>query len=305
VRVIVTGGAGFIGSHLVDTLLTRGDQVTVADDLSAGRPDRLPAAARLCKLDITDAAALTELARQDQPEVIFHCAARVSVPASVQDPLGDARTSVLGTIGVLQAAKLAGARVVFTSSCSVYGPNAPVPASEQATPAPASPYAAGKLAAEQYLSMWNQFHGTHHVILRLANVFGPRQENGVVSVFCRRALEGQSLIIHGFGTQTRDFVFVTDAVGALIAAADLSSAGIWNVGTGVQTSVFRLALLIRTIAGRRAMPVELSQYRQGDLLHSALAASKAEHDLGWKPAVSLEDGIREVVRELTAETLRC
>src|SRR5438552_5098990 len=243
-RAMVTGGAGFIGSHLVDGLLARGDEVHVVDNLGTGSRENLASAAALHELDIRDEA-LEQLAERLRPEVVFHLAAQADVGTSVERPVFDADVNVVGTVRVLEAARVTGARVVFTSSGgAIYG-ECERPAREDDAPQPLSPYAASKLAGEQYLATWNRLYGAGHVSCRLANVYGPRQlpslEGGAVAVFLDRLRDGQETEIFGDGNQTRDFVYVGDVVRALLgAAAAPLVGGVFNVGTGVATAIGEL-----------------------------------------------------------------
>jgi UDP-glucose 4-epimerase len=303
-RVLVTGGAGFIGSHLTDALLARGDEVTVVDDLSRGRLARLDAQATLHKLSITDAGALAELVEQVRPELICHLAAQIDVRASVAAPADDAQTNVVGTVNVLEAARAADARVLLCSTGgALYGRDAPIPSLEDVLPLPESPYGIAKYCAEHYVGLYNRLHGCRHTILRLANVYGPRQdpagESGVIPIFCARVLAGERPVIYGDGKQTRDYLYISDALAAFLAAADQGRPGIWNFGTGVETSVIDLAGLIGGAAGRAVDP-EFAPARPGDLQRSALAVEQAERDLSWRPAVPLADGVRKVYRWIEA-----
>jgi UDP-glucose 4-epimerase len=303
-RVLVTGGAGFIGSHLVDALVARGDEVAVVDDMSAGRPGRVSAQAAVHKLTVTEAAALAAVTAEFRPDVICHLAARIDVRASVADPVDDARINVIGTVNVLEAARVVGARVLFGSTGAViYGRDAPIPSLEDVLPLPESPYGVAKNCAEQYVELYNRLHGTRHAVLRFANVYGPRQDPvgqvGVVAIFCARALAAQRPVIYGDGQQTRDFVYVADAVNAYIAAADRGRPGIWNIGTGVEVSVLELARIIGTVAGRPVDPVFASA-RPGELRRGALASERARRDLGWIPTVSLAEGVRRVYEWVAA-----
>jgi UDP-glucose 4-epimerase len=303
-RVLVTGGAGFIGSHLTDALLTRGDEVTVVDDLSRGRLARLDERASLHKLSITCAGALATLVEQVRPELICHLAAQIDVRASVAAPADDAQTNVVGTVNVLEAARAADARVLFCSTGgALYGRDAPIPSLEDVLPLPESPYGIAKYCAEQYVSLYNRLHGCRHTILRLANVYGPRQdpagESGVIPIFCARVLAGERPVIYGDGQQTRDYVYIADAVAAFLAAAEQGRPGIWNFGTGVETSVVSLAGLIGSAAGTEVEPV-FAAARPGELQRSALAAERAQRDLGWLPAVALAEGVRRVYQWIEA-----
>ncbi len=297
-RVLVTGGAGFIGSHLTDGLLARGDDVIVADDLSVGRPARLDDHAELHKLNIADAAALTRLVRHARPELICHLAAQIDVRASVDAPARDAEINVVGTVNVLEAARTTGARVLFASSGgALYGHNAAIPSPEDVLPLPESPYGIAKYCAECYIGLYNRLHGTRHSILRLANVYGPRQdpsgESGVIPIFCGAALAGQRPTVYGDGAQTRDYVYVGDAVSAFLAAADAGRPGTWNIGTGVEVSVLELVDIISRLSPRLVSP-RFGPPRPGELLRSALAVSRVERDLGWRPSTGLADGIARV-----------
>jgi UDP-glucose 4-epimerase len=292
VRTIVTGGAGFIGSHVADALLARGDEVYVVDNLSSGRRENVPSGAELQELDIRDEA-LAELAARLRPEVVFHLAAQADVGTSVARPVFDADVNVIGTIRVLEAAREVGARVVFTSTGgAIYGEREQ-PAREDAPRLPASPYAASKLAGEEYLAMWNRLHGTSHVVCRLANVYGARQlpelEGGVVAIFLDRLRDGRPTEIFGDGLQTRDFVYVGDVAAALLAAA--GGEGIYNVGSGIATRIVDLHKLCAETAGVTQEP-SFSDPRPGDLRHSVLDAGRAERELGWRAETPLEAGLR-------------
>jgi len=292
-RAMVTGGAGFIGSHLVDALLARGDDVHVLDNLSTGSGANLDSAAELHELDICDEA-VEELAGRLRPEVVFHLAAQADVGTSVERPTFDAEVNVVGTVRVLEAARAADARVVFTSSGgAVYG-ECDRPAREEDDPQPLSPYAASKLAGEQYLATWNRLHGAAHVICRLANVYGPRQlpslEGGVVAIFLDRMRDGQDTEIFGDGDQTRDFVYVGDVVTGLLAAAAAPGGGIYNVGTGVATAIRELHRLCAQTAGLAQEP-RFAAARPGDLGHSVIDPARAAQELHWRAETTLAAGL--------------
>ena len=298
-RVLVTGGAGFIGSHVCDAFLARGNEVRVIDDLSHGQLGRVPEGVEVCKSSILDVPALSALVAEFRPELICHLAAQVDVRVSVEFPRKDAEANVIGMINVLDAARAVGARVIFSSTGgAIYGEDAPVPSPEDELPAPSSPYGVGKYCAEQYVGLYNRLFGCAHAILRFANVYGPRQgglgEAGVVSIFCGNAIQGKSLTIYGDGRQTRDYVYVGDVVQAFLAAADHGKAGIWNIGSGTEVSVLDLAALVTGLTGQHSETV-FAPARTGELLRSALAWNRAEQDLGWRPATSLSAGLRAVV----------
>ena len=303
-RVLVTGGAGFIGSHLVDALIARGDEVAVVDDMSGGRPGRISAGAAVHKLSVTEGAALAAATTEFRPEIICHLAARIDVRLSVANPADDAQVNVIGTVNVLEAARTVGARVLFGSTGAViYGRDAPIPSLEDVLPLPESPYGVAKNCAEQYVELYNRLHGTSHVVLRFANVYGPRQDPagqvGVVAIFCARALAAQRPVVYGDGLQTRDFVYIGDAVGAYLAAVDCGRPGTWNIGTGVEVSIRQLASVISEVSGRPVEPV-FAPARPGELRRGALASDRARRDLGWVPTVPLADGVSRVYRWIEA-----
>ncbi len=303
-RVLVTGGAGFIGSHLTDAFLDRGDEVTVLDDLSAGRPERLDSQVDLHKVSICDAASLGSVVTRARPELICHLAAQIDVRVSVESPAYDDQINVLGTVNVLEAARAVDARVVFASSGgAIYGREAPVPSPEDALPLPESPYGLAKYCAEQYIGLYNRLYQTRHSVMRLANVYGPRQdpagEAGVIPIFCRAVLTGTPPTIYGDGTQTRDYVHVSDVVRGFLAAAADPRPGTWNIGTGTEASVLDLADLIARAADRAVRP-EFSPPRAGELQRSVLAVGRAARDLGWRAETRLADGIGDVYRWIEA-----
>ena len=303
-RVLVTGGAGFIGSHLTDELVARGDAVAVVDDMSAGRPGRIPEQAIVHKVSVTDGAALVGLVAEFAPNLICHLAGQIDVRSSVANPAEDAQVNVIGTVNVLEAARTVGARVLLASTGAViYGRDAPIPSMEDVLPLPESPYGVAKAGAEQYLLLYNRLHRTNHAVLRFANVYGPRQDPagqaGVVAIFCARAIAGERPVIYGDGEQTRDYVYVADAVAAFLAAADSGRPGTWNIGTGVEVSVLELTRVIGQVAEHQIDPV-FAPARPGELLRGALAPERAHRDLGWQPATPLTDGIARVYRWIEA-----
>jgi UDP-glucose 4-epimerase len=299
-RVVVTGGAGFIGSHLTDVFLARGDEVAVIDDLSAGRVGRLDGRAGLHKISIAEGGQLAEFAAAFRPELICHLAAQIDVRTSVAAPAADALANVVGTVNVLEAARVSNARIVLCSTGgALYGRDAPIPSLEEVLPLPESPYGVAKHCAEQYLSLYNRLHGTAHSVLRLANVYGTRQDPsgdaGVVPIFCGQVLAGEQPVIFGDGTQTRDYTYVRDVVTAFLAAAGQRRPGTWNIGTGAEVSVLELARIIAEVAGRPLQPRFVPR-RPGELQRSALAVGRARRDLGWVATTTLRDGIAAVYR---------
>lgn len=293
-RALVTGGAGFIGSHLVDALLAEGYAVSVVDDLSAGDARNVAEGARLHTLDITDRAALHAAVEREAPRAIFHLAAQASVVASVADPGRDCEVNVRGTLNVVDVAGRLGVPVVFTSTGgALYGDEAPMPTSEDRIPAPLSPYGASKWAGEAYVNTWSLSSEVPHAVCRLGNVYGPRQsphgEAGVVAIFSHHLHTGRVPKLYGHGTPTRDYVYVEDVVRALLAAS--GRRGTFNVATGVQTDVLSVWDALRDAAGAQLEP-ELADLRPGELQHSCLDVSRAERELGWRAEVSIEEGLR-------------
>jgi UDP-glucose 4-epimerase len=294
VRAIVTGGAGFIGSHVADALLARGDEVVVVDNLASGKRENVPAGARFVELDIRDDG-LAAIFDETRPEICFHLAAQADVRVSVENPGYDASVNVLGTVSVLEAARRCDARVVFSSTGgAIYG-ECERPAREDDPTLPVSPYGTAKLAGEEYLASYNRLYDTSHVALRFGNVFGPRQdphgEAGVVAIFCGRLADGEPCRIFGDGRQTRDYVYVADVARATVVAAAIYTGGVFNVGTGVETSVLDLFEACRAVAGGGAEAIH-EEARLGELQRSVLDPSLAERELGWRAETSLEDGLR-------------
>ena len=303
-RVLITGGAGFIGSHLYDAFRANGDEVCVIDDLSRGRVDRLPKDAEIYKESILDATRLSALVAEVEPELICHLAAQVDVRDSVAYPGNDAEVNVVGTVNLLEAARTVGARVLFSSTGgAIYGDDAPIPSSEGMLPAPRSPYGVAKYCAEQYVGLYERLFGAEHGVLRFANVYGPRQgssgEACVISAFCANAIQGKPLTIYGDGKQTRDYVYIDDCVAAFMAAADYGKAGIWNIGTGIEVDVMDLAELVTALTGSGSQLL-FAPARIGELSRSALDWERAARDLSWRPATSLSAGVHAVIRWLEA-----
>jgi UDP-glucose 4-epimerase len=294
VRAIVTGGAGFIGSHLVDALAARGDEVMVVDNLATGKRERLNDRARLIVGDIRDAGLLGDAFREASPDVCFHLAAQADVRRSIEEPVFDGDVNVLGTVGVLEAARVCGTQVVFSSTGgAIYG-ECERPAGEGSALQPISQYGTSKLAAEEYLRTYNRLYGTKHVALRYANVYGPRQdphgEAGVVAIFFGRIASGERPRIFGDGRQTRDYVYVGDVVQATLRAAG-KAGGVFNVGTGLETSVVELYDVSCRVSGAELEP-EFAEARLGELARSVLDPERAGSELGFRAEVSLEDGLR-------------
>jgi UDP-glucose 4-epimerase len=309
---IVTGGAGFIGSHVVDALLADGYSVTVVDDLSTGLRARVAPAAQLRELDIVDLAALRSVVDELAPSAIFHLAAQASVVASVEDPGRDCEVNVRGTLNVVESARACQVPVVFTSTGgALYGDDVPRPTGESQPAEPLSPYGASKLAAEAYVKTWSLASGVPHAVCRLGNVYGPRQnphgEAGVVAIFSHHLYTGQAPTLFGHGKPTRDYVYVTDVVRALRAAAGRS--GTYNIATGAETDVMSVWEGLRD-AARRADPAatlpepKLADLRPGELMHSCLDAGLAARELGWRPEVPISEGLALTYDALVEEFQR-
>ncbi|HSR93808.1 MAG TPA: NAD-dependent epimerase/dehydratase family protein [Solirubrobacterales bacterium] len=303
-KALVTGGAGFIGSNLVDALLARGDAVTVVDNLSTGRRENLDralaAGAELAELDIREAAALADLVADEHPDAIFHLAAQIDVRKSLEDPAFDASINVGGTANLLEAARSAGSpRIVFVSTGgAIYGEGEgqQLPLDESTPIAPLSAYGQSKFAAEGYLALYERLYDLSGVSLRLGNVCGPRQdplgEAGVIAIFCGRLRGGERPTVFGDGTQTRDYIYVGDVVAAALAAATSEFSGPINVGSGIETDVLELARLLGEIGGVAGFEPELAPARAGEVQRISLDAGRAERELGWRTETSLEDGLR-------------
>jgi len=304
----VTGGAGFIGSNLVDALVARGDEVTVVDDLSTGRranlDDAFARGARLVEADIRDADALRAIFSDARPEVVFHLAAQIDVRKSVADPAFDAAINVGGTINVLAASHEAGVRrVVNTSSGgAIYGEGQVLPAPESHPVAPEAPYGLSKFCAEQYCEIYERMHGLSVASVRYGNVYGPRQdplgEAGVIAIFCGKLLEGGRPMVFGDGLQTRDYVYVGDVVSANLAAADSGATGPFNIGTGVPSTVLDIVAALAAQSDR-PFEVEHAPERLGEVHDISLDTTRARQELGWEPRVGLDEGLR-----ITLESLR-
>ena len=303
-KVLVTGGAGFIGSHVADLFLSQGWDVTVLDDLSSGSRENVPKEARFQEMSIT-APDFVKIVRDGKFDVVAHLAAQIDVRKSVEDPVLDASSNVLGTLNLMEGIRAGGSRTlaVFASTGgALYGDSARPPNHETTPKDPDSPYAVAKLSAEYYLSYYGRVHGTEAVALRFGNVYGPRQdphgEAGVVAIFCGRIIRGEELTIFGDGHQTRDYVYVGDVARAIFMAATNPlpvkggiDARAFNIGTGRGTSVVELAKLLQTAAGSN-LPVVYGPPRAGEVRDSFLTCVKAYELLGWKPDVGLPEGLK-------------
>ena len=292
-RAVVTGGAGFIGSHVVEGLLARGDEVHVLDDLSKGTRENVAADATLHVADIRQPHEVFDAVR---PEAVVHLAAQADVRVSVERPDFDADVNVLGTVRILEAARRHGARIVFASSGGAGYGECDGPAPEDALLRPLAPYGTSKVCGEEYLATWNRLYGTTHISLRLGNVYGPRQEPhgeaGVVAIFMGLLRDGGTPKIYGDGSQTRDYVYAGDVVGSVLRALESDGGGVYNVGTGTETSVVALYEAIQQASGIPQEP-DFAPPRLGELQRSVLDPTLAARKLGWRPECSLADGLAE------------
>jgi UDP-glucose 4-epimerase len=298
--VVVTGGAGFIGSHVADAFLARDYRVIVVDDLSTGVEANVPRDADLERLDVVHADGVAKLVERAAPAFVCHLAAQASVTASVERPQHDLEANVLGTLNVCEAARAVGASVVYASTGgAIYGNVANLPTPETALPAPLAPYGVSKFAGEAYVTTWARLHGQPNVALRLGNVYGPRQlphgEAGVVAIFSDRLARGEGITVYGYGKPTRDYVHVGDVARAFVLAAESGRPGTYNVGTGVETDVLQLLGLLQSAAGTNVQP-DLQPLRPGELERSALDATAIARELGWHAEVQLERGLAETYR---------
>ena len=307
-RALVTGGAGFIGSHVVDALVERGDEVVALDDLSTGRRSNLDSAlaadARFVEGSIRDRATVDSVFSEHRPEAVLHLAAQIDVRRSVTDPVFDLGINVEGTINLLEAARAADARLVFSSTGgAIYGEGEgrDIPLGEDAERRPDAPYGQSKLAAEGYIDLYRRLYGLSAASLRLGNVYGPRQdplgEAGVIAIFSGVLLDGGSPRVFGDGVQTRDYIYVGDVVSAFLAAADSDAVGEFNIGTGVETTVLDLGAQIASLCDTRFEP-EMAPARPGEVQRIAIDSAKAARELNWRAASDLEEGLRRTLDSL-------
>lgn len=298
-KIMVSGGAGFIGGHVATACVQAGHEVVVVDDLSSGKRENVPAAAQFYRMDVRDPA-MREIFERERPEVLNHHAAQMDVRRSVADPVFDARVNLIGLLNLMESGRDSGLRrVVFASSGgTVYGEQEVFPATEEHPTRPLCPYGVAKLASEQYLFFYRTTYGIPYVALRYANVYGPRQnphgEAGVVAIFSERLLRAQDAVVNGDGLQTRDYVFVGDIVKANLLALEADYCGALNIGTGIETDVVTLFHAIREQAGSGA-PEKHGPAKSGEQRRSVLDPGRAREVLGWQPTVPLERGLAETV----------
>lgn len=298
-KILLTGGAGFIGSNLADRLVDEGHDLVVLDDLSSGKRERVPAGANLYQMEL-DTRWLDRVVEREKPEATFHLAAQVSVRRSVADPLFDAHVNIMGSIGLIEACRKHDVRrFIFASTGgAIYGDADRIPTPESSPAAPVSPYGTAKLSVEHYLHCFHEIYGLSYAALRLANVYGPRQdphgEAGVVAIFSRALLAGETPTINGDGTQTRDYVYVGDVVEAFVAALTSDPCGAYNVGTGVETNVNDLYQMIAAAVGSTD-PGRHGPAMRGEQRRSGVDPTQMEKTMGWRPKVSLAEGIPQTV----------
>ncbi len=302
-NILVTGGAGFIGSHLVDAFVERGDRVVVLDNLSAGSRDNLNASAEFIEGDITDAALVRRLFREHRFEIVNHHAAQLDIRKSVADPVFDAQQNILGTLNLLEAAKEVGTvkRFMFASTGgAVYGEQVYFPADEQHPTQPIAPYGVAKRSIELYLHYYRAVHGIEYVAFRYTNVYGPRQsphgEAGVVAIFTEKLLKGEQAVINGDGKQTRDYVYVGDVVRAhLLALEMLKGSDIFNISTAKETDVNEIFKILSKLTTNGEATPQHGTAKAGEQQRSVCSYDHAKHVLGWQPKISLPEGLRETV----------
>lgn len=301
---LVTGGAGFIGSHITDLLVERGHSVLVIDDLSRGKQAHVNPQARFIELDLRDPE-LPKVLLEQRTDYVFHTAAQVSVQTSLRQPLHDASVNIVGTLNLLEACRLAGVRkIIYSSTAAVYGEPRYLPMDEEHPLNPCSAYGVSKMVPEKYLPIYRELYGLDYTVLRYANVYGPRQdaagEGGVAVIFCRQLLQGETPVIFGDGEQTRDFVYVCDAAAANLAAMEKGAGQIYNISTGKAISIKTLLQAVADIVGKETRPQYLPA-KAGDILHSCLSSTKAAQDLGWQPTTSLREGLLMTLHSLSAK----
>lgn len=298
-HVLVTGGAGFIGSHVADQLIARGDRVTILDDLSTGKRTNLPPDATFLELDLREAD-LDAVFAEGRFDAVVHLAAQMSVQVSVKRPAVDADINIVGLLNLMEAARAHGVRrIVFSSTGgAAYDDAAPFPTPESYPARPLAPYGVAKISCELYLNYYHKVHHLPYAALRFGNVFGPRQnpdgEAGVVAIFAKKLLAGEAPTIHGDGEQTRDYVYVGDVARSVLLALDSDVVDVFNVGTGVETSVNRIADSLVRAMNTDLRPVH-GPGKPGEVRRSSLAIDRIRGALGWEPLVSLDEGIRDTV----------
>ncbi|MCX7599239.1 MAG: NAD-dependent epimerase/dehydratase family protein [Armatimonadetes bacterium] len=299
-RILVTGGAGFIGSHVVDAYLAAGHDVAVVDNLSTGLRENLNPAARFYEADVTDVDRMKEIVLAEKPDVVNHHAAQVNIRVSVANPVFDTHVNVVGTVAVLEAAARAGTKkfIFISSGGAVYGEAPVLPTPEDVPASPISHYGAAKLAGERYCHVYYVTTGMPYTILRYSNVYGPRQnpdgEAGVTAIFANKLLKGEQPVIFGDGSKTRDYVHVSDVAAANLIALERGDLGVFNIGTGRRITDQQVFEAIARVVGYQGSPI-YDDFRPGEVMHSCLDWTRAQKILGWRPAVEFEEGVASVV----------
>ena len=302
-KILVTGGAGFVGSHLVDRLIRKGHKVVVVDNLSTGKKENLNKKAKFYKIDICSPK-IAPIFKKEKPEIVYHYAAQIDVRKSTENPVEDAKINILGSLNVIQnfilntKYKIQNTKFIFASSVGVYGEPKTLPVKENHPLNPLVPYPITKLTTEKYLNYY-QSQGLNFVSLRYANIYGPRQlseigEGGVIAIFINKILKGERPTIFGRGRQTRDFLYVDDAVGAAISAIISPSGSIFNVGTNKEITINSLLKLILKILNKKIKPI-YKPLREGEIVKSRIDYSKARRELGWRPRYNLQNGLKKTV----------
>jgi UDP-glucose 4-epimerase len=300
-NILVTGGAGFIGSHLVDALLAKGHQVTIVDNLSTGTDQFIPKNAAFVKADVRDKENMDALFAKNHFDAVYHEAAQTLVPHSIEDPYFDSDENTMGLLSILEACRKHGVKkIIFSSSAAIYGDNLHLPLKETEIPAPTSFYGLTKRMTEEYLALYHRYYGLHYTVLRYSNVYGPRQgasgEGGVIYIFAKRLAENKDITIFGDGKQTRDFISVHDVVSANLAALTNGNESICNVSTASEISLTDLALKMVKLIGRPASAIKYGDPRPGDIVRSSLSNEKAKELLHWKPSYSLDEGLKDTLQ---------
>lgn len=301
-KILVTGGAGFIGSHLADKLIKKGNEVFIIDNLSTGSEKNINKNAKFYKADIVEKEKIEKIILDEKPDVIFHLAAQINVRKSTEDPVFDLNVNVIGTINLIDSFLKTGKqdkKFIFASTGgAIYGECNIIPTPETVEPFPLSPYGISKLTVEKFLNYYKEFKGLRYVSLRLGNVYGPRQnpyaEAGVVAIFTNKMLKGEKPVIFGDGNQTRDFIYVDDVVNAFILTMEKDADGIYNVGTEKETSVNEIFELIKKYTGSDVEKI-YGEEKEGDIRRSCLSTEKIKRELGWKPEYGIENGLKKTV----------
>jgi len=300
VRVLVTGGAGFIGSNIVDALISAGHEIAIIDNLSTGKEENINPEASFFHIDITDFEALEGIFQNFKPEIVFHVAAQIDLRKSVEEPSFDAEVNVVGSVNLFSLCVQYGVkRIIFSSTGgALYGEPEKIPANENSSIEPLSPYGVSKYCTEQYLNYFKRLYGIERVILRYGNVYGPRQdplgEAGVIAIFTNKILNGEILTVYGDGNQTRDYIFIEDAVGANLLSIE-GKEGIYNIGTGIETSVNQIIELFSKILEKDIKPI-YTQPRKGEVYKISLNPEKAKKELGFDAKFTFEEGLRKTIQ---------